>query len=249
MCAAFSPDGTRALSGSWDQTIRLWAVASGECVRTFDGHYAAVLGVAFSGDGGTAVSTSFDNTVGMWDLKSGAQLVSLAGHADAVTSVAFAGEGQTFLTASRDGTIKVWDVDRPRRYRVQFDRLAAARERLDRDPRDAEALRAFGEWYAFRGADNAAVNLLERTRAAGADVSPLALARSYWKLGRLGDARREFEVAMGRNEAPPAYLELCRGAVARELEDGTQPTTGRASTRPTADTRPATGPSPTSRPQ
>ena len=35
---AFSPDGKYALSGSWDQTLKLWDVSSGREIRTIKGH-------------------------------------------------------------------------------------------------------------------------------------------------------------------------------------------------------------------
>jgi WD40 repeat protein len=40
---AFSPDGARVLSGSADRTLKLWDVATGALIRTFDGHLSSVL--------------------------------------------------------------------------------------------------------------------------------------------------------------------------------------------------------------
>jgi hypothetical protein len=70
-----------------------------------------------------------------------------------------------------------------------------------------------GNWYAFRGIHDWAASMLERARAAGADVSPLLLARCYWQLDQREDAAREFRAAIQRNEAPAEYLTLCLNAV------------------------------------
>jgi hypothetical protein len=64
---AFSPDGMRLASGSWDQTVRLWDAASGQELRTLTGHIGAVWGVAFSPDGTRLASCGEDQTVRLWD--------------------------------------------------------------------------------------------------------------------------------------------------------------------------------------
>jgi WD40 repeat protein len=53
-----SSDGQFALSGSWDGTLRLWDLTTGNSTRTFVGHTSDVLSVAFSADNRQIVSGS-----------------------------------------------------------------------------------------------------------------------------------------------------------------------------------------------
>ncbi|MCX5785738.1 MAG: caspase family protein, partial [Elusimicrobia bacterium] len=63
---AFSPDGQYALSGSYDKTLKLWDIATGQLVRTFEGHGNSVTSVAFSPDGKYTLSGSYENTLKLW---------------------------------------------------------------------------------------------------------------------------------------------------------------------------------------
>jgi len=174
-----------------------------------------VLSVALSPDGKSAATASFDQTMRVWDVETRREVASFTDHAEAVTGVAFSPDGRAIISASRDATIKVRDLERPLKYRELSRRIALARELLKHNPHDPTALATFGDWYAFRGVHDWAAEFFERAREAGGDatVSSLALARSYWRLERLDGARREFESALRRNEAPGDYLELCLSAV------------------------------------
>ena len=74
---AFSPDGTRIASGSDDHTVKLWDAASGNLVRTFDGHSGPVAAVAFSPDGTRIASGASNVAIEVWDAASGTLLASL----------------------------------------------------------------------------------------------------------------------------------------------------------------------------
>jgi hypothetical protein len=107
---AFSPDGTRALSASQDQTLRLWNVASGQTLRLLEGHIGGVRGCAFSPDGTHVLSASSDSTLRVWDIASGQTLHLLEGHMDGLNGCAFSPDGTCVLSASWDRTLRVWDI-------------------------------------------------------------------------------------------------------------------------------------------
>ncbi|KAB5590791.1 WD40 repeat-like protein [Ceratobasidium theobromae] len=68
---AFSPDGTRILSGSLDETIRVWDGQTGKMVLDpLQGHTDSVNSVAFSPDGTRIVSGSRDKTIRVWQARS-----------------------------------------------------------------------------------------------------------------------------------------------------------------------------------
>ena len=64
---AFSPDGSRIASASWDKTVRLWDAVTGDELAVLRGHEFKVNSVAFSPDGSRIVSGSDDGTVRLWD--------------------------------------------------------------------------------------------------------------------------------------------------------------------------------------
>jgi WD40 repeat protein len=55
------------VSGSDDQTVKLWDLARGELLKTLEGHSSSVTSVAVTADG-KLVSGSLDATVNVWDL-------------------------------------------------------------------------------------------------------------------------------------------------------------------------------------
>ena len=106
---AWSPDGTRIVSGSRDGTLKIWESGSGAEVGTLSGHTGPVDAVAWSPDGTRIVSGSRDGTLKIWESGSGAAVGTLSGHTGPVDAVAWSPDGTRIVSGSQDGTVKLWE--------------------------------------------------------------------------------------------------------------------------------------------
>ncbi|WP_228369600.1 NB-ARC domain-containing protein [Methanothrix harundinacea] len=109
---AVSPDGRRAVSASYDNTLKVWDLERGEEIRTLKGHSNWVSAVAVSPDGRRALSGSYDNTLKVWDLERGEEIRTLKGHYGWVSAVAVSPDGRRAVSGSYDNTLKVWDLEK-----------------------------------------------------------------------------------------------------------------------------------------
>ena len=104
-----SADNRYAVSGSEDETLRLWEVSSGRCLRTFM-HGDCVTSVCLSADGRYPLSGSWDKTLKLWEVSDDRVLWTLKGHGACVTSVCLSADGRYALSGSGDETLKLWDL-------------------------------------------------------------------------------------------------------------------------------------------
>ena len=76
-CLAFKPDDPNILvTGSSDETLKLWDLSKSLCLSTVTGHSDAVRGVCFSPDGSKIASCSVDKTIRMWNAQTGENIGS-----------------------------------------------------------------------------------------------------------------------------------------------------------------------------
>jgi WD40 repeat protein len=110
LSAAFSPDGSRVVTASADQTARVWDAATGKPLSLPLAHQAPVASAAFSLDGSRVVTASVDRTARVWDAATSKPLAPPLAHQGAVWSAAFSPDGTRVVTASGDQTARVWDT-------------------------------------------------------------------------------------------------------------------------------------------
>jgi len=108
-----SSDGQFALSSSWDRTLRLWDLNSGQTTRRFVGHTGDVLSVAFSADNRQIVSASRDRTIKLWNTLAECKYTIVDdGHTEWVSAVRFspAPQNPVIVSAGWDKKVKVWNL-------------------------------------------------------------------------------------------------------------------------------------------
>lgn len=101
---AYSPDGMYVLTGSNDETVRLWDARTGEELYQFTGLMEPVDTVGFSPDASSILASSFDGTTLMWEIRSGKELHRFDG-----SGAVYSPDGQTVLTI-RDNSVNLWSV-------------------------------------------------------------------------------------------------------------------------------------------
>ncbi|MBM3465175.1 MAG: hypothetical protein FJX76_24015 [Armatimonadetes bacterium] len=123
---AFTPDGRRVLTSSWDQTVRVWDIGTGREVAKLSGHNGRVLDVAVSPDGRYAASGAEDKTARLWDLTSGQQVRSYTLPGDGY-AVAFSPDGGTLAVGTDDRLAILFPVTggEPRKLKSAGGRVGA----------------------------------------------------------------------------------------------------------------------------
>lgn len=107
---AVEPDNKWFASGSSDNTIKAWDLASGQLKLTLTGHVMAVRDIAISDRHPYMFSCGEDKTVKCWDLERNKVIRDYYGHLSGVYSLDIHPTLDVLVTGSRDSTVRVWDI-------------------------------------------------------------------------------------------------------------------------------------------
>ncbi|KAG0200032.1 hypothetical protein BGX28_006791 [Mortierella sp. GBA30] len=103
MCLQF--DESFLITGSYDNTAKVWNIETGECLRTLSGHALCVRALHF--DEAKLITGSMDRTLKIWNYHTGQCIRTLQGHTDGVVTLDF--DSRILASGSVDATIKIWN--------------------------------------------------------------------------------------------------------------------------------------------
>ncbi|KAI0388002.1 WD40-repeat-containing domain protein [Hypomontagnella monticulosa] len=108
----FSPDGKSLAICSYEMTVQVWDVTTGQVKYSLEGHSREVLTVVFSPDGNKLASGSWDKTIRIWDIATGQAEHILEGHSGRINTLAFTPDGKKLASGSGypGRKVRVWDV-------------------------------------------------------------------------------------------------------------------------------------------
>jgi centriolar protein POC1 len=109
-CVDISPSGNTIISGSQDNSIRIWNNTVEGYSQVIKSHSAPVKTVNFSPDGTMLLSGSDDKTLKCFQLSDRKFLWSITGHSNWVNSAQWSPDSRLICSASMDKHVKLWDV-------------------------------------------------------------------------------------------------------------------------------------------
>ncbi|KAJ5544597.1 hypothetical protein N7461_006901 [Penicillium sp. DV-2018c] len=104
---AIAAHGDTLVSGSYDFTVKVWKISTGQTVHTLQGHTMKVYSVVLDHKRNRCISGSMDHMVKVWSLDDGSILYNLEGHTSLVGLLAL--EHDFLVSAAADSTLRIWD--------------------------------------------------------------------------------------------------------------------------------------------
>ena len=108
---AFNLKGDLAISGGFENIVKLWSVSSGRVLQKFIGHTSVINALAFHPNGRFIISASGDSTIRLWDIETGKTIKIFKNENDSqVSSIAISSDGKYILSGGWDHNIVIWDI-------------------------------------------------------------------------------------------------------------------------------------------
>ncbi len=118
MGVEFSRDGKLLLSGAADKFAKIFDVATGKHVRSFEGHTHHVLDVSWKADGSAMVTAGADNAIKAWNVATGEQIRTINNYNKQVTSIVYAGVADQIASGGGDKQVQIHQPSNGRRLRA-----------------------------------------------------------------------------------------------------------------------------------
>lgn len=106
---AIAAHGDTLVSGSYDSTVRVWKISTGEVLHRLNGHTSKVYSVILDHERKRCISGSMDTMVKVWSLETGACLLNLEGHTSLVGLLDLS-HGR-LVSAAADSSLRIWDPE------------------------------------------------------------------------------------------------------------------------------------------
>ena len=106
---AIAARGDTLVSGSYDCTVRVWKISTGDVLHRLQGHSQKVYSVVLDHERNRCISGSMDNLVKVWSLETGACLFNLEGHTSLVGLLDLS--HTRLVSAAADSTLRIWDPE------------------------------------------------------------------------------------------------------------------------------------------
>lgn len=105
----YSPDGSRIISGAWDECVRVWDASTGAELHCLRGMAGPVMDVGFTPDAQSCIGASLHDRIHVWDLTSGNEIGCMSlPSPSSVKCVAISPDGRRVVSGDGNFMVRIW---------------------------------------------------------------------------------------------------------------------------------------------